>query len=224
MNYSTLKPLVSAFSVALVATVAATSATTALAQRGHGGAMSSTMECERWLDGRAEHNVPPRCRELAGQLNQLRLATSAFHSADVARAAGWNTAISPCVEHPVMGGMGYHVANLDKLGQVDQHGDPVLSLLRPEALLYAPTGDGSMEFLGVEYIVPEPLWQGIDPPQLLGQSFHYNPGPKIWALHVWTAKPNPEGIFAAWNPDVSCEFGDEFPFPEPPAPPASPEE
>lgn len=218
MNYSTLKPLVGSLSVALVATVAATSTNTALAQRGHGGSMSHAMDCETWLDGRAEQHVPPRCRELAGQLNQLRRATSAFYSADVARAAGWNRAISPCVESP-MGGMGYHVANLDELI------NPGLSLLRPEALLYAPTEDGSMEFLGVEYIVAiEDLDYAGPAPELLGQAFHLNPVQSIWALHVWTAKPNPEGIFAAWNPDVSCEFGDEFPFPEPPASPAPPEE
>ena len=106
--------------------------------------------------------------------------------------------------------MGFHIANIKQL----ETGS--LSLLRPEVLLYAPTEDGSMEFLGVEYIVPDPD-KALAPPELMGQTFHYNPIQKIWALHVWIGKDNPNGIFADWNPEVSCEFA---PPPPPPPPPA----
>lgn len=134
------------------------------------------------------------------QLDALRLATVAFHSFDVAAAAGWDTAISPCVESP-MGGMGYHIANI---GQLTNGGH--LQLLRPEVLLYAPTEDGSMEFLGVEYIIPAADWPHDQAPEFLGQHLHYNPVQDIWALHVWSARHNPNGIFEDWNPEVSCEF------------------
>ena len=155
-------------------------------------------------------NLPPQCTgeedsqdlslEIEAQLDALRLATVAFHSFDVATAAGWDTAISPCVESP-MGGMGYHIANMSQLNNGGH-----LSVLRPEVLLYAPTEDGSMEFLGVEYIIPADDWPHDDAPKLLGQHLHFNPNQNIWALHVWTAKHNAEGIFADWNPEVSCEF------------------
>lgn len=208
MNQFTHKTLATAMGAAVIGLAAMVASADVLAQRDHGGPHNQGQDCETWLDGRPERNVPPRCRELAGQLNQVRRATSAFYSFDVAGAAGWDVAISPCVESP-MGGMGYHIANLDQLGNGS------LSLLRPEVLLYAPTEDGSMEFLGVEYIIPDPDEELLEPPVLMGQTFHFNPGQKIWALHVWTAKHNPEGIFAAWNPEVSCEFA-----PPPPPPPA----
>lgn len=165
------------------------------------------VDCERYLDGRHESQVPPNCQEVAGQLNQVRRATAAFFSYDVAVMSGWDTPISPCVESPA-GGMGFHYANIDQLANGGK-----LSLLRPEALLYAPTADGSMEFLGVEYIIPAPDWSDSEPPELLGQSFHFNPGPNIWALHVWIGRDNPDGIFANFNPDVSCQYA-----PPPPAP------
>jgi hypothetical protein len=146
----------------------------------------------------SEAGLPVEVRQ---QLEELRLATIAFHSREVANAAGWEADLSGCVESP-MGGMGHHIANPSRLGDAD------VSLFSPEVLLYAPRADGSMEFLGVEYIVPAPLWNASTPPRLMGQDFHYNPQLDIWALHVWSAKPNPEGIFADWNPDVTCQFAD----------------
>lgn len=152
--------------------------------------------------------LPPHCTgnpdnldpAVAAQVDALRLATLAFHSFDVAAAAGWDTAISPCVESP-MGGMGYHIANMSQLGNGGH-----LNHLRPEALLYEPTEDGSMAFVAVEFIVPPQDWPHEDPPQVLGQDLVFLEGPQVWGLHVWLGKENPDGIFADWNPDVSCEF------------------
>ncbi len=162
-------------------------------------------------------SLPPHCRgeeeaeeeddhgiseEVQAQLDMLQLSVMPFFNFDVAVAAGWDTILGGCVESP-MGGMGYHLHNMDQLG--NGH----LNLLRPEVLLYAPTEDGSMEFVGVEYIIPGDLWEEEHPPHFLGQHLHFNPnvGPTgIWALHVWVGKHNPTGIFEDWNPDVSCEF------------------
>lgn len=158
--------------------------------------------------------TPPQCQDDSGhispevqdQLNELFLAVLPFFNFDVAVAAGWDTIPGgECVESP-MGGMGYHLQNIDQLvnGQ--------LNLLRPEALLYAPTEDGSLEFVGVEFIIPGDLWTETDPPVFLEQPLHFNPnvGPAgIWALHVWVVDENPNGIFADWNPEVSCEFAPE---------------
>lgn len=166
--------------------------------------------------------MPPHCNgdhddgsldpEVLAQLDQLQMAVLPFFSYDVAVAAGWDTAISPCVELPGVGGMGYHIANMDQL----QNNAGFLSLLRPEVLMYVPAEDGSMQFGGVEYIIAEADWphapdEGIAP-QFLGQDLHYNPALGIWALHVWVGQANPAGIFEDWNPDVSCEFA-----PPPPA-------
>jgi hypothetical protein len=160
-------------------------------------------------------HVPPQCRENGGdddgispevqtQLDALQLSVMPFFNYDVAVAAGWDTILGECVESP-MGGMGYHVHNMDQLA------NGYLNLLRPEVLLYAPMEDGSMEFLGVEYIIPGDLWDSEEPPHFLGRHLHFNPnvGPTgIWALHVWVGKENPDGIFEDWNTEVSCQFAD----------------
>lgn len=165
----------------------------ALAGSLHGAAATAGAE-----SATAIYGVSAPVRE---QLLQLKKAVQAFSSHDVARAAGWSATISDCVVSPT-GGMGFHVANLDEL-----EGRPFeVSLLRPEVLMYVPMADGSMEFLGVEYIVPYTPENASTPPQLLGQSFEYNPFLGIWALHVWTERHNPLGVFAPFNPSVSCEF------------------
>lgn len=154
-------------------------------------------------------NPPPQCSEEAHEedhapsIDHLRLATVAFHSIDVAAAAGWDAPISECVESPA-GGMGFHIANLDYLADGGR-----LSLLQPEVLLYAPMADGSMEFLGVEYIIPAEDWPHEDPPEFLGRELHFNPMLDIWALHVWTARDNPAGMFEDFNPEVDCAFAQE---------------
>lgn len=49
------------------------------------------------------------------------------------------------------------------------------------------------------------------PPVLMGQLFNYvgSPNrygiPAFYELHVWAWKNNPSGMFADWNPMVSCE-------------------
>ncbi|MEP4147665.1 MAG: hypothetical protein ABJL54_10610 [Halioglobus sp.] len=138
-------------------------------------------------------------KAIRAQLALLEKVTAPFASYDVAQAAGWNATISPCVESPA-GGMGYHVANMTALD-----GAPFeLNLLRPEVLLYAPMADGSMEFVGVEYIVPWTPDNASTPPIMLGQELQFNEEQEIWALHVWIEKHNPAGIFAPFNPEVSC--------------------
>jgi hypothetical protein len=160
--------------------------------------------------------LPPHClapeedeeeesEDVQAQLDMLQLSVMPFFNYDVAVAAGWDTILGGCVESP-MGGMGYHLHNMD------QFGNGQLNLLRPEILLYAPTEDGSMEFVGVEYVIPAALWEEEEPPHFFGRHLHFNPnvGPNgIWALHVWVGKHNPNGVFDDWNPDVSCQFAPE---------------
>lgn len=183
----------------------ALTATPILAQAGDDNSAENRRHCI--LIGMLGGPLPPRCidndEDYSAQLDQLRLGTVAFHSRDVAAAAGWNATISECVESPA-GGMGYHVANIDYLADGGQ-----LSLLKPEVLLYAPTEDGSMEFLGVEYIIPDADWPHAEAPEFFGRELHYNPMLEIWALHVWSARENPEGLFEDFNPDVSCAFAPE---------------
>ena len=77
--------------------------------------------------------------------------------------------------------------------------------LRPEALIYEPGTDGQASLVGVEYIVPFDAVPRTSPaPELFGQKFTQNLVFGVWALHVWTHRANPSGLFASWNPRVHC--------------------
>lgn len=136
---------------------------------------------------------------IARMIDELRDITAAYVDHEAALAAGWSTDLSGCVEHPTEGGMGHHFARLEYMDGRVNHKEP-------QVLLYVPDGQGGMEFVAVEYIVPfDILPETEEAPELFGQHFHKNHEQKIWALHVWTAKDNPSGMFYDWNPDVSCQ-------------------
>jgi hypothetical protein len=137
----------------------------------------------------------------ASQIAQLRRLVAPFHDFDAAVHAGWATQITPCLEAPGLGAMGFHYGNL---GYIQDGG--VVDLLQPELLLYEPEKSGKLRFVGVEYIVPfadHPATAA--PPTLLGQPFAQVPEFGVWGLHIYVGRENPSGIFAAWNPKVSCE-------------------
>lgn len=139
--------------------------------------------------------------EVAKDLAQLRRLVAPFHDLEKAKAAGWTVEVTPCLENPPEGAMGYHYGNPTFINRVEA------AVLEPELLLYEPQADGSFRFVGVEYIVPFALLpETASPPVLLGQEFHQNLGAGLWALHVWVGRHNPSGLFADWNPKVSCEF------------------
>jgi hypothetical protein len=137
----------------------------------------------------------------ASQIAQLRRLVAPFHDFDAAVHAGWAAQITPCLEAPGLGAMGFHYGNL---GYIQDGG--VVDLLQPELLLYEPQKSGKLRFIGVEYIVPftdHPATAA--PPTLLGQAFAQVPEFGVWGLHIYVGRENPSGIFAPWNPKVSCE-------------------
>jgi hypothetical protein len=141
-------------------------------------------------------------------LAQLRRATAKYHDVDVALADGF-IQTPACVASPD-GGMGIHFINPARLM------DPAENILEPEILLYVETADG-MKLLGVEYFygigAPDtPIPNPAPPaPILFGRAFDgpmdaHEPGqPPHYDLHVWIWQPNPSGIFAPFNPNVSCQ-------------------
>ena len=136
--------------------------------------------------------------EVNRNIAALRATTARFHRFEAAAAAGWSAQITPCFENPGVGGMGFHYGNPALIdGRVDE--------LEPELLLYEPQKDGTLRFVAVEYIVPLDAWTSAQPPRLFGQQFHRNEAFGIWALHVWHMRHNPSGMFADWNPKVTCD-------------------
>ena len=141
---------------------------------------------------------------LSPELQAVRSATAKYHDVSVALADGYIPA-SGCESSP-MGTMGIHYLNPSLLGPGN---DP----LRPEVLLYLPNGKGALKLVGVEYFqadADQDLSTSGDRPWLFGQGFQgpmlgHNPQMPIhYDLHVWVHERNPDGVFAQWNPAISC--------------------
>ena len=132
------------------------------------------------------------------QLAELREATAPYHNFDMAYADGYDIEATPCWFYSGRGAMGYHYLNANLV-------DGVAELLAPELLVYEPRRNGSFRLVAMEYIVPIDAWTGDSPPSLLGQDFADN-GAGLYILHLWLWRNNPNGMFADWNPKVSCEY------------------
>jgi hypothetical protein len=152
---------------------------------------------------------------LPAELQEVRAAVARYHSFEQAAKDGYTIrAGEPCVVFPGRPGsgapaMGIHANNLALMA------DDAIDPLRPEILLYVPKEDGSLKLVGVEYWkrdADQNLATAGDRPTLFGQAFdgpmpgHGAPGamPIHYDLHVWVAEKNPSGVFAMFNPEVSC--------------------
>jgi hypothetical protein len=83
--------------------------------------------------------------------------------------------------------------------------DEKLEIERPEMLIYAPAGDGKVELVAVEYVIPFRAHPPTEkPPRLFGQELKPYPEFNYWGIHVWAWRPNSAGLFAEWNPAVKC--------------------
>jgi hypothetical protein len=129
----------------------------------------------------------------------VRQATMKFHDFEYATSSdgGGYTVQYPagCAASPT-GAQGVHYLNPSLV-------DDIVDLLRPELIMYEPGPNGQMNLVGVDYVVP--LNQATSAPSLLGVEFMALGAPlNVWALHIWAWRPNPGGMFAQWNPKVSC--------------------
>lgn len=92
--------------------------------------------------------------------------------------------------------MGFHYLNFPMI-------DTELDHTEPEVLVFERQGNED-NLVAVEFL------STADPdgpaPSVLGHDVH--PAPHLpftnWELHVWCWKPNPRGLFADFNPDVTC--------------------
>jgi hypothetical protein len=132
---------------------------------------------------------------------ELRRVLAPYRDQSAASAAGYRPS-GACAALPDGGGMGVHWISGERMAAPP---DPA----RPPILLYGT--DGSL--LGAEFFVPDAdqdLTTDGDRPSLFGRPFDgpmpgHEPGmPVHYDLHVWTHEANPDGVFAPWNPRVSC--------------------
>ncbi len=138
-------------------------------------------------------------------LAAIRRATAKYHRLDVALADGYEQ-LFDCTVNPnnPAEAMGQHYINNALV-------DSTLELTQPEVLMYEPQPNGEMKLISVEYIIFEDSWAQPEPPQFLGQTLKRKTAvgihevPPFFEVHAWVWKHNPSGIFADWNPDVSCQ-------------------
>ncbi len=165
-------------------------------------------------------------------LAEVRRATERFRDVTVALAEGYvRDPADLCDTAEMMGrpaslgAMGVHYFRPDLLGitappsprvnGVGTHTD----FRRPSILIYEPQADGSMELVAVENLVFAEAWRANGrsaPPTFHGIAYDTmrdDPGTATdeahmfephFDRHVWLYRDNPNGIFAPFNPAVTC--------------------
>lgn len=141
---------------------------------------------------------------------KVRAATARFHDVEEAVRAGYTVQYpAGCATSP-SGAQGYHYLNPGLAS------DAIIDVLTPELLMYEPAPNGRLELVGVDYVIKYTTLPAstMPKPTVLGVDMMNNDPLSVWALHIWTRRPNKTGMFAAWNPAVSCEHQDKAKLPQ----------
>ncbi len=184
-------------------------------------------DADRTIDAASSEDV-----ELARELEAVRDATQKYRDVEVALAEGYvRDPMDMCVTAQMeglprqLGSMGIHYFRPDLLGLttteprvagVGIHGD----FRQPGVLVYEPQADGSLELVAVENLIWQAPWRSAghtDPPEYMGNEYWAlanNPTTDVdeahgfephYELHMWLYRENPTGLFAPFNPNVTCE-------------------
>ena len=166
-------------------------------------------------------------------LADVRKATERFQDVKVALAEGYipepmnMCEVAENMGRPASAGaMGIHYVHMGLLG-ISAPPNPRVSgegthtdFSKPAILLYEPQADGSLKLVGIENLVFKSAWekagnkappsfQGVpydhmadDPATALDEAHHFEPH---YDRHVWLYRDNPNGIYAQFNPNVTCK-------------------
>jgi hypothetical protein len=178
-------------------------------------------------------NPPQETATAEPSLEQVRAATERFRDVKVALAEGYvRDPTDTCDSAEMMGkpatlgAMGIHFFRPDLLGisappnpRVDGNGTHT-DFNKPAILIYEPQADGSLQLVAVENLVFQKAWHAAGnkkPPRFHGvewDTMQDDPATKIdeahmfephYDRHVWLYRDNPNGMFAQFNPAVSCK-------------------
>lgn len=165
-------------------------------------------------------------------LEEVRALAMRYQNVDTALAAGYiRDPSNTCEDAAIMGlpdsvgAMGIHYFRPDLLGitgppnpRVDGTGIHT-DFRQPAVLIYEPQADGSLELVAVENLVFLKSWEAAghtaapgfgkasfnrmadDPATPVDEAHHFEPH---YDLHVWLFRENPAGVFAQFNPAVTC--------------------
>ena len=165
-------------------------------------------------------------------LDEVKQATARFRDVSVALAEGYiRDPFNICETAPMMGrpaslgAMGIHYVRPDLLGITGPPSPRVngtgthTDFRKPSVLIYEPQADGSLHLVAVENLVFAAAWRAAghtepptfhgvkwdsmvdDPNTALDEAHNFEPH---FDRHVWLYRKNPNGVFAQFNPAVSC--------------------
>lgn len=180
-------------------------------------------------------NAAPAAAQVAAidqaQLDAIRAATEKYMDVEQAKADGYVLPMKMCIMSSdeglpaQLGGMGFHYVRPDLLGLtgdtprvngVGTHTD----FMQPAVLIYQPMADGSEKLVAIENLVWAEAWHAAGneaAPAFHGYEYYYmhdNPETEAdeahgfephYELHFWLYEENPAGMFAPFNPRVSCD-------------------
>lgn len=166
-------------------------------------------------------------------LAEVRSLTERFQDVNVALAEGYiRDPMDLCDTAEMMGApaslgvMGIHYFRPDMLGVTAPPNPRVTGtgthtdFRKPSILIYEPQKDGSLQLVAVENLVFQKSWaatgaakppsfHGVewdtmqdDPATAIDEAHMFEPH---YDRHVWIYRDNPNGVFAQYNPNVSCE-------------------
>lgn len=121
----------------------------------------------------------------------LRHVTDDYRWLENAEADGYQK-VTECIEKPGVGAMGFHYAKQELI-------DDKTQARKPEVLVYMPNKYGRYKLVAAEFIST-----ATERPSIAGLDFDDGPFPGSYALHAWVWRDNPDGMFAAYNPDLNC--------------------
>jgi len=167
-------------------------------------------------------------------LDAVRRATDRFRDVKVALAEGYvRDPGNLCDTAEMMGrpaavgAMGIHFFRPDLLGITGPPSPKVngtgthTDFNVPSILIYEPQKDGSLALVAVENLVFKAAWEKAGhkaPPSYQGVPYDHmfdDPATSIdeahmfephYDRHVWLYRDNPNGMFAQFNPKVSCKY------------------
>jgi hypothetical protein len=166
-------------------------------------------------------------------LAEVRQLTERFQDVRVALAEGYiRDPFDLCDTADMMGrpaslgAMGIHYFRPDLLGitappnpRVNGTGTHT-DFRKPSILIYEPQADGSLTLVAVENLVFQKSWKASGrnaPPAFHGAAYDTMQDDPATAIdeahkfephfdrHVWIYRTNPNGVFAQFNPNVSCK-------------------